>query len=174
MKKPYIERVKLAERGHLIHYAYGDKLFPCIFVTADMIVTCAVKKFTPTILLVKRKDNGKWALPGGYVEYDETFWQTAVRELKEETALDVSKCRPVSLPGTMSGTYYDYPYRSTKGNRRITVAFYIRLGFLKKLPKVKAGDDAKAVKWIETRKIEKMKREEFHDDHWDIIVSRSY
>ena len=30
-----------------------------------------------------------WTLPGGKQEYNETFWQGAVREIKEETNLDI-------------------------------------------------------------------------------------
>lgn len=43
------------------------------------------------ILLVKhRKGNRQyWVLPGGRLEYGETFQECAVRELKEETGLDV-------------------------------------------------------------------------------------
>ena len=33
---------------------------------------------------------GKWCLPCGYIEYDEDFLTAAVREVKEETGLDVS------------------------------------------------------------------------------------
>ena len=41
------------------------------------------------VLLVKRCDCGKWGIPGGLMEYGETMEQTAVREAKEETGLDV-------------------------------------------------------------------------------------
>ncbi len=44
------------------------------------------------ILLGKRnKKNmfGKWVLPGGRVEWGETIKETAVREIKEETNLDI-------------------------------------------------------------------------------------
>ncbi len=43
------------------------------------------------ILLVKRKGSyeGKWCIPCGHVEWDEDIRDTAKRELKEETGLDV-------------------------------------------------------------------------------------
>jgi 8-oxo-dGTP pyrophosphatase MutT (NUDIX family) len=41
------------------------------------------------ILLIKRRDNTLWALPGGGHDIGETIEQTAVREVKEETGLDV-------------------------------------------------------------------------------------
>jgi NADH pyrophosphatase NudC (nudix superfamily) len=44
------------------------------------------------ILLVKRKYNpfkGDWSLPAGFIEYDESPEQCAIRETKEETNLDV-------------------------------------------------------------------------------------
>ncbi len=44
------------------------------------------------VLLVKRKFEpykGRWVIPSGFVEWDEDVRETAVRELKEETGLDV-------------------------------------------------------------------------------------
>ena len=41
------------------------------------------------VLLVKRCDCGKWGIPGGLMEFGETLAQTAVREAKEETGLDI-------------------------------------------------------------------------------------
>ncbi|MCZ6662175.1 MAG: NUDIX hydrolase [Actinobacteria bacterium] len=44
------------------------------------------------ILLIKRRNEpgkGLWAVPGGKVEYGETLRDAAVREVKEETGLDI-------------------------------------------------------------------------------------
>ncbi len=42
------------------------------------------------ILLQKRKDNQKWGLIGGILELNETYEEAAIREVKEETGLDIS------------------------------------------------------------------------------------
>ncbi len=49
----------------------------------------------PLILLVKRRDTGKWALPGGFVEPGETGEQAAFREGEEETLLPLRSYGPV-------------------------------------------------------------------------------
>ena len=37
------------------------------------------------ILMIRRTDNGNWAVPGGGMDLGESITQTAVREAKEET-----------------------------------------------------------------------------------------
>lgn len=52
---------------------------------------------------LKRKDTGgifepdTWSLPGGKQEYDETVYETAVREIKEETNLDINNPKVFSV-----------------------------------------------------------------------------
>lgn len=52
-------------------------------------------KSTPEFLLCKRSTakiySGQWRMIGGKVETDETYWQAALRELREETALTPEK-----------------------------------------------------------------------------------
>lgn len=61
------------------------------------------------ILLIRRKykpEQGRWSLPAGFMESDETAEQTAVREAKEETNLDV---KLNDIFGVFSS--FDYPQR---------------------------------------------------------------
>jgi ADP-ribose pyrophosphatase YjhB (NUDIX family) len=41
------------------------------------------------ILLQRRADSGNWSLPGGVMELGETMGHAVVREVREETGLDV-------------------------------------------------------------------------------------
>jgi ADP-ribose pyrophosphatase YjhB (NUDIX family) len=43
------------------------------------------------IVLVRRRDNGCWSLPGGMIEWGEDIPTTIVRELQEETGLQVTQ-----------------------------------------------------------------------------------
>ncbi len=45
------------------------------------------------IVLVRRRDNGKWALPGGMVNWGQDIPTTVERELEEETGLELLKIR---------------------------------------------------------------------------------
>lgn len=49
------------------------------------------------ILLQRRSDSGNWALPGGAMDLGETFAQSVVREVKEETGFDVRIDRIVGI-----------------------------------------------------------------------------
>jgi 8-oxo-dGTP pyrophosphatase MutT (NUDIX family) len=51
------------------------------------------------ILLHRRSDNVKWSIPGGRVELGESVADAAVREVREETGIEVA---PVSLVGVYS------------------------------------------------------------------------
>lgn len=62
------------------------------FNTRCMTVTVIGLNSDNQVLLIKRKRDpaaGWWAMPGGYVDWNETLIQTAAREYKEETNLDL-------------------------------------------------------------------------------------
>jgi 8-oxo-dGTP diphosphatase len=75
----------------------------------------AIIPFPPDkILLIKRRTvpfKGYWALPGGRVDAGETVEQTIVREVKEETGLDIAlvcKVGDYHERGVQDGVAYDY------------------------------------------------------------------
>ena len=47
--------------------------------------------------LQRRTDSGNWALPGGAMDIGETFAESAMREVKEETGFDVRIERIVGI-----------------------------------------------------------------------------
>ena len=54
------------------------------------------------ILLQSRTDNERWGLPGGCQELGERFEETVIREVKEETNLDITE-ENLELVGIISG-----------------------------------------------------------------------
>ena len=84
------------------------------------------------ILLIQRKNppfQGRWALPGGFVEYGETTENAVLREVKEETGLDTAI---ISLLGV-----YSDPQRDPRGH---TISIVYLLKTIKGEPI--GGDDA--------------------------------
>ncbi len=61
------------------------------------------------ILLHRRSDNGRWGLPGGGIEMDETAGEAVVREVREETGYDVEAVRLVGVYSTPALTTITYP-----------------------------------------------------------------
>jgi bifunctional NMN adenylyltransferase/nudix hydrolase len=133
-----------------------------VFVTVDAIIQCGAD-----VLLIERghaPGKGLLAVPGGFIEQRETVWQSALRELQEETGLHLlesdmrAACKAVQV--------FDHPERSQRG-RVITHAHWFDLG-ARRPPEVKAGDDAAATRWTPIAELAALE-DRFHDDHFHIL-----
>ncbi|WP_447968304.1 NUDIX domain-containing protein [Nitrospira sp. M1] len=61
------------------------------------------------VLLEQRSDCGWWGLPGGRLEVGESITQTAMREVKEETGLDVEIIRLIGIYSDPQERIVTYP-----------------------------------------------------------------
>jgi ADP-ribose pyrophosphatase YjhB (NUDIX family) len=86
--------------------------------------TAVVTDSEGRIVLVKRTDNDLWALPGGGMELGESIEDTAVREVKEETGLDVEV---VSLVGVYTNPGHVMAYDDGEVRQQFSLCYRTRL-----------------------------------------------
>lgn len=123
------------------------------------------------VLMIQRgaaPGKGCWALPGGFKNRNETFLQAAIRELQEETQIELTEKQ---LEATIRHyKMFDDPSRSL-GIPRISGAYLFDVsstwGLYKERPNVTAGDDACNVRWTPLEGIENLN--DIYDDHQLII-----
>lgn len=111
--------------------------YPRPAVTTDCVVF-GIEGNNINVLLIKRGNEpfkGSWALPGGFLNPDETAEEGALRELREETELCVAEVEQLY-------TFSD-PKRDPR-DRVISIAYMA----IVKLQEVKGGDDASDARWF--------------------------
>jgi bifunctional NMN adenylyltransferase/nudix hydrolase len=162
------------EWNHILKYrkGYSQCPYPPTFITVDAVVVQAGH-----VILVKRRDRpgkGKLALPGGFIQEYERIEDAVIRELKEETTIDI----PVAVlkSKAVAQESFTYPYRSTRG-RTITFATLFDLNSeldRKKfnnppigMTKIKGADDAETANWYP---LSSLTKENLFEDHYDIIM----
>lgn len=109
-------------------------------VTVDAIVFQTPNLKDIEVLLIKRRNDpfrGKWALPGGFLEMDESPLNSALRELQEETGVENLPLKPVFACGEVG--------RDPRA-RCITLVFGCLVRTL--LRKPVGGDDASDAKFF--------------------------
>ncbi len=113
--------------------------YPRPMVTVDAVVF-RNNGSTTEVLLIKRGQypfEGMWALPGGFVDMEETLEEAIVRELEEETGLKNIELRQLHA--------FSEIHRDPRG-RNISINFWgIADGTN---TKVTGGDDAADARWF--------------------------
>ena len=99
---------------HWLRQHVGSQKVLLVFATA------CVRDGNGRLLWQQRGDFGWWGLPGGILELNESLPQCVVREVKEETGLDV---QPVRLIGMYTSPDFDVTYPNGDEVQQITAAF---------------------------------------------------
>lgn len=116
--------------------------YPHPALTADCVVF-GIDNHELFVLLVERGNEpfkGTWAFPGGFMNMDETAEECAIRELQEETGLQIDGLRQI---GAFSAVHRD------PRERVVSVVFYA----FSPMSVVKGGDDAHQAKWFPVSKV---------------------
>ncbi len=130
--------------------------YPHPAVTVDIIVI-ASDRDTKKVLLIKRKNypfEGKWALPGGFVDKNENLLTASKRELEEETGLSNIELKQLHAFGE--------PGRDPRG-WNISICHYGMVNIND--VNVVANDDASEAQWFDVNNLP-----DFALDHQDILT----
>ena len=82
---------------------------------------------------------GEWSFPGGHLEFGETIFQTAQREVKEETGLEVADFKLISVADEM---------RYIKSDNKHYLNIGVKAEYQGGEPKVMEPDKCKEWKWF--------------------------
>ncbi len=124
---------------------YDDSMYKHPSNTVDMCLM-TVQNGELKILLVRRKDHPfihDWALPGGFVNFDEDIEAAVLRELQEETSI----CQQ---------TYFRQLYTFGNADRdprtRVITTVYLSMTPEETIRHTEAGDDAEDSAWFTVSK----------------------
>jgi len=123
-------------------------------------VDTIIQKGTKVLLVERKRDPFKqmMVLPGGFINEGERAEDAAIREVKEETSLDI-------VLDNILGVYSD-PSRDPRGHIMSTV-FIGKISDKSDKKEPIAGDDAATTKWVDLASIEE---EQFGFDHKKILM----
>ncbi|GAB1643843.1 NUDIX hydrolase [Krasilnikovia sp. MM14-A1259] len=104
-------------------------------------VTAFVLDRQDRVLLIRRTDNGLWALPGGAQEFGEYIADAAVRETKEESGIDIEVD---GLIGIYTNPNHVVAYSDGEVRQQFSICF--RGHYLGGTPQ--PSDESSEVRWV--------------------------
>jgi len=130
----------------------------------------AASKHDPRVLLTKRSDTmadepGKWCIPCGYLDWDETLEEAAEREIFEETGItlknftDEQKTVDTLLVGINS---------SPISNRQNVSMRYLTILDVEELPETILNSEVSEIMWVNVNQLHLIK-EDFAFNHQVVI-----
>jgi 8-oxo-dGTP pyrophosphatase MutT (NUDIX family) len=111
-------------------------------------VVVAVTNDAGELLLIHKVDNDLWALPGGGHEVGESITDAAVREVREETGLDVEILR---LTGTYTNPNHVMAYDNGEVRQQFSLCF---TGRVIGGQAHEDGVETKDVRWVDSSQLD--------------------
>jgi ADP-ribose pyrophosphatase YjhB (NUDIX family) len=105
-------------------------------------VTAIVLNTEGALLLVHKTDNNLWALPGGGVDPGESVSEAVVREVKEETGMDVEV---TNLVGVYTNPRHVMAYDDGEVRQQFSLCFRTRLVG----GEIKTSNETKEVEYVD-------------------------
>ncbi|MFF0232822.1 NUDIX hydrolase [Micromonospora sp. NPDC005254] len=112
-------------------------------------VTVFVQDGQGRVLLIQRTDNGLWALPGGAQDFGEYIAETAVRETREETGIEVEVAEIV---GIYSDPRHLVEYSDGEVRQQFSICF--RAQYLSGGPTT--SDESSSVVWVARDQLDRL------------------
>jgi ADP-ribose pyrophosphatase YjhB (NUDIX family) len=104
-------------------------------------VTVFVLDDQDRVLLIRRTDNGLWAIPGGAQDFGEYIAETAVRETKEESGIDVEI---TGIVGLYTDPKHVMAYSDGEVRQQFSICFRAR--YLRGVPT--SSSESSEVRWV--------------------------
>ncbi|WP_433112253.1 NUDIX domain-containing protein [Micromonospora sp. CA-246542] len=112
-------------------------------------VTVFVQDRQGRVLLIQRTDNGLWALPGGAQDFGESIAETAVRETREETGIEVEV---TEIVGIYSDPRHVVEYSDGEVRQQFSICF--RAHYLSGEPMT--SDESSSVVWVARGQLDRL------------------
>jgi ADP-ribose pyrophosphatase YjhB (NUDIX family) len=110
-------------------------------------VSAFVQNARGQLLMIRRTDNDLYSIPGGAQEVGETIGQAVIREVKEETGVDVE---PTDIIGVYSDPHHVIAYTDGEVRQQFSICFRARLigGQLR------TSNESSEVHWVDRKDID--------------------